>query len=115
MDGLLVDCGPAVSVLPPTSKEKHSPSLTEHNLTAANGQRLHMPTFARRNARFIFLGKPCSHDMVVADVVPPILGIYFFQDGEGKRCIIDPRRCSLTDRYMMEEFPMDNNTSSGFR
>ena len=94
-------------------RRNNSPSLTEHNLTAANGQRL--PTFARRNARFIFIGKPCSHDMVVADVVHPILGFYFFQDGEGKRRIIDPRRRCLTDCYMMEEFPVDNNTSSGFR
>ena len=109
MNGFLVDCGSAVSVIPPTSKEKRSP---EHKLSTANGQRLR--TFGRRNARFIFLGKPCSHDMVVADVVHPILGMDFFQDGEGKRCIIDPRRRCLTDRYTMEEFPMDNKTSSVF-
>ena len=50
--------------------------------------------------------------MVVADVVYPILGMDLFQDGEGKRCIIDPRRRCLTDRYTMEEFPMHNKTSS---
>ena len=108
----MVDCGSAVSVIPPTSKEKRSTSRTEQNSSTANGQRLR--TFGRRNARFIFLGKPCSHVMVVADVVHPILGMDFFQDGEGKRCIIDPRRRCLTDRYTMEEFPMDNNTSSVF-
>ena len=107
-----MDCGSAGSVIPPTSKEKRSPSRTEQNLSTANGQRLR--TFGRRNARFIFLGKPCSHDMVVADVVHPILGMDFFQDGEGKRCIIYPRRRCLTDRYTMEEFPMDNKTSSVF-
>ena len=112
VDGFLVGCGSAVSVIPPTSNEKRSPSRTEHNLSTANGQRLR--TFGRRNARFIFLGKPCSHDMVVADMVHPILGMDFFQDGEGKRCIIDPRRRCLTDRYMMEEFPVDNKTSSVF-
>ena len=107
-----MDCGSAVSVIPPTSNEKRSPSRTEHNLSTANGQRLR--TFGRRNARFAFLGKPCSHDMVVADVVHPILGMDFFENGEGKRCIIDPRRRCLTDRYTMEEFPVDNNTSSVF-
>ena len=112
MDGFLADCGSAVSVIPPTSKEKRSPSCTEHNLSTANGQRLR--TFGRRNARFIFLGKPCSNDMVVADVVHPILGMDFFQEGEGKRCIIDPRIPCLTDRYRMEEFPVDNKSSSVF-
>ena len=107
-----MDCGSAVSVIPPTSNEKRSPSRTEHNLSTANGQRLR--TFGRRNTRFIFLGKPCSHNMVVADVVHPILSMDFFQDGEGKRCIIDPRRRCLTDRYTMEEFPVDNKTSSVF-
>ena len=110
MDGFLVDCGSAVSVIPPTSKKKRSPSLTEHNLSTANGQRLR--TFGRRKARFTFLGKPCPHDMVVADVVHPILGMDFFQDGEGKRCINDPRICCITDRYTMEEFPVDNKTYS---
>ena len=52
--------------------------------------------------------------MVVADVVHPVLGMDFFQDGEGKRCIIDPRRRCLTDRYTMEEFPVDNKKSSVF-
>ena len=42
--------------------------------------------------------------MVVADVVHPILGMDFFQDGEGKRFIIDPRRRCLTDRYTREGF-----------
>ena len=109
-----MDCGSAVSVLPPTSNAKRSPSLNEHNVSAANGQRL--PTFGRRNARFIFLGKPCTrtHDMAVADVVHPIIGMYFIHDGEGKRCIIDPRRRCLTDRYMMEEFSVDTKTSSFF-
>ena len=60
------------------------------------------------------LGKHCSHDMVVADVVHPILGMDFFQDGEGKRCIIEPRRRCLADRYTTEEFPMDNKTVLGF-
>ena len=112
VDGFLVDCGSAVSVIPPTSNEKRSTSRTEHNLSTTNGQRLR--TFGRRNARFVFLGKPCSHDMVVAEVVHPILGMDFFQDGEGKRCIIDPRRRCLTDRYTMKEFPVDNKTSSVF-
>ena len=112
MDGFLVDYGSAVSVIPPTSKEKSYTSRTEQNLSTANGQRLR--TFGRRNARFIFLGKACSHDVVVADVVHPILGMDFFQDGEGKRCIIDPHRRCLTDRYTMEEFPVDNKTSSVF-
>ena len=58
---------------------------------------------------------PCSHDRVVADVVHPILGMDFFQDGEGKRYIIDPRRRCLADRYTVEEFPVDNKTSSVFR
>ena len=90
MDGFLVDCGSAVSVSPPTAKEERSPSLTEHNLSAANGQRLR--TFGRRNARV----------MVVADVVHHILGMYFFQYGEGNRCIFGPRICYLIDRYTME-------------
>ena len=107
-----MDCGSAASVIPPTSKEKRSPSRTEQNLSTANVQRLR--TFGRRNARFIFLGKHCSYDIVVADVVHPILGMYFCQDGEGKLCIIDPRRRCLTDRYTMEEFPVDNKTSSVF-
>ena len=96
-----------VSVIPHCSKEKRSPSRTEQNVSTANGQRL--PTFCRRHARFIFLGRPCSHEMVVADVVHPILGMDFSQDEEGKRCIIDPRRRCLTDRYTMEEFPVDNS------
>lgn len=108
----LVDCGSAVSVLPPTPEEKRSPSPTEHNLSAANGQSLR--TFGRRSAHFIFLGRPCSHDMIVADVVHPILGMDFLQDGDGKRCIIDPYRRCLTDRYTMEEFPIDTKTSSVF-
>ena len=112
MYGFVVDCGSAVPVLPPTSKEKRSSSLTEHNLSAVNGQGQRLRTFGRRNARFIFLDNPCSYDMVVADMVHPILGMDFFQDGEGKRCIIDPHRRSLTYRYTMEEFPVDNTTSS---
>ena len=93
-------------------KGECSPSPTEHNLSAANGQRLH--TFGRRNASIIFLRMPCSHDMVVADVVNPILGMDFFQDGEGKRYIIDPHIRCLTDRFTAEEFPVDNKTSSFF-
>ena len=108
-----MDCRSAVSVIPPTSKEKRSPSPTEHNLSAVNGQRRR--TFGSRNASFIFLGKPCSYDMVVADVVHPIRGMDFFQDGEGKRYIIDPRRCCLTDRDTVEAFPVDNKTSPVFR
>ena len=45
VDGFLVDGGSAVSVIPPTSKEKRSPSRTEHNLSTANGKRLR--TFGR--------------------------------------------------------------------
>ena len=68
------------------------------------------PLYGRRNESFIFHGKPSSHGMMVTDVVHQILGMDFFQAGEGKLCIIDPRRRCFTDT--MEEFPVDNKAPS---
>ena len=52
--------------------------------------------------------------MIVADVVHPILGMDFFQDGDGKRFMIDPFNRCLTDRVTLETFPTDTTLSSVF-
>ena len=112
VSGFLVDCGSAISVLPPTAEDKRCSKPTKHRLTSANGQRLQ--TFGRRTVNFIFLDQPCSHDMVIADVVHPILGMDFFQDGMGKDCVIDPFKRCLTDSYTLEQFPADTKESPVF-
>ena len=90
--GYLVDCGFAVSVLPPTSEERQNPNSTEYNLYSANGQRI--CTYGRRLVAFKLFGHACSHDTIIADVVRPILGMDFVQDGDVKCCLIDPlKRC----------------------
>lgn len=77
------------------------PRSTKHNLSPVNGQRLR--TFGRRRVSFTFLGRPCSHEMTVADVVNLILGMGYFQDGEGKRFLVSPLKGCLTDRFTLEE------------
>ena len=52
--------------------------------------------------------------MIVADVVHPILGMDFFQDGDGKRFVIDPFKRCLTDRVTHETFPTETTFSSVF-
>ena len=74
--GYLIDCGSVVSVLPPTSEGKRNPRPTEHNLSSASGQRLR--TFRHRRTSFKLFDQTCSHNMIVADVVHPILGMDFF-------------------------------------
>ena len=106
----LVDCGSAVSVLPPTSEERRNPNPTEYNLYSANGQRI--CTFGRRLVAFKLFGHACSHDMIIADVIRPILGMYFFQDGDGKRCLIDPLKRCLIDRITGQEFRVNSCISS---
>ena len=98
--GYLIDCGSVVSVLPPTSEEKRNPRPAEHNLSSASGQRLR--TFGHRRTSFKLFNQTCSHNMIVADVVHPILGMDFFQDGYGKRFVIDPFKHCLTDRVTLE-------------
>ena len=95
-DGYLVDCGSAVSVIPPTAAEKAQPKPTRHCLVSANGH--YIRTFGQRRANFTLLGHRCSHDMIVADVVHPILGMDFFRNGEGTRFVIDSMRGCLVDR-----------------
>ena len=56
----------------------------------------------------------CSHNMIVADVVHPILGMAFFQDGDGKRFVIDSFKRCLTDRVTHETFPTETTFSSVF-
>ena len=75
MAGYLIDCGSVVSVLPPTSEGKRNPRPTEHNLSSASGQRLR--TFGHRRTSFKLFDQTCSHNMIVADVVHPILGMDF--------------------------------------
>ena len=108
----LIGCGSVVSVLPPTSEEKRNPRLTEHNLSSASGQRLR--TFGHRRTSFKLFDQMCSHNMIVADVVHPILGMDFFQDGDGKRFVIDPFKRCLTDRVTHETFPTETTFSSVF-
>ena len=110
--GYLVDCGSAVSVLPPTSEERQNPNSTEYNLYSANGQRI--CTYGRRLVAFKLFGHACSHDMIIADVVRPILGMDFFQDGDGKRCLIDPLKRCLIDRITGQEFKVNSCVSSMF-
>ena len=110
--GYLVDCGSAVSVLPPTSEERQNPNSTEYNLYSANGQRI--CTYGRRLVTFKLFGHACSHDMIIADVVRPILGMDFFQDGDGKRCLIDPLKRCLIDRITGQEFKVNSCVSSMF-
>ena len=83
----LIDCGSVISVLPPTSEEKLNPRPTEHSLSTASGQRLR--TFGHRRTSFKLFDQRCLHNMIVADVAHPILGMDFFQDGDGKRFMID--------------------------
>ena len=52
--------------------------------------------------------------MIVADVVHPILGMDFCQDGDGKRFMIDPFNRCLTDRVTLETFPTETTFSSVF-
>ena len=52
--------------------------------------------------------------MIVADVVHPILGMDFFQDGDGKCFMIDPFNRCLTDRVTLETFPTETTLSSVF-
>ena len=110
--GYLVDCGSAVSVLPPTSEERQNPNSTEYNLYIAYGQRI--CTYGRRLVAFKLFGHACSHDMIIADVVRPILGMDFFQDGDGKRCLIDPLKRCLIDRITGQEFKVNSCVSSMF-
>ena len=110
--GYLVDCGSAVSVLPPTSEERQNPNSTEYNLYSANGQRI--CTYGRRLVAFKLFGHACSHDMIIADVVRPILGMDFFKDGDGKRCLIDPLKRCLIDRITGQEFKVNSCVSSMF-
>ena len=110
--GYLIDCGSVVSVLPPTSEEKLNPRPTEHNLSSASGQRLR--TFGHRRTSFKLFDQTCSHNMIVADVVHPILGMDFFQAGDGKRFMIDPFNRCLTDRVTLETFPTETTFSSVF-
>ena len=110
--GYFVDCGSAVSVLPPTSEERQNPNSTEYNLYSANGQRI--CTYGRRLVAFKLFGHACSHDMIIADVVRPILGMDFFQDGDGKRCLIDPLKRCLIDRITGQEFKVNSCVSSMF-
>ena len=49
--------------------------------------------------------------MIVADV-HPILGMDFFQDGDGKRFMIDPFNRCITDRVRLETFPTETTFSS---
>ena len=106
--GYLVDCGSAVSVLPPTSEERRNPNPSEYNLYSANGQRI--CTFVA----FKLLGHACSHDMIIADVIRPILGMDFVHDGDGKRCLIDPIKRCLIDRITGQEFRVNSCISSMF-
>ena len=99
-----------VSVLPPTSEEKLNPRPTEHNLSSASGQRLR--TFGHRRTSYKLLTQTCSHNMIVADAVHPILGMNLFQDGDGKRFMIDPFSHCLTDRVTLETFPTETTFSS---
>ena len=110
--GYLVDCGSAVSVLPPTSEKRGNPNPTEYNLYSANGQRI--CTFGRRLVAFKIFGHACSHDMIIADVIRPILGMNCFQDGDGKRCLIDPLKRCLNDRITGQEFKVNSCISSMF-
>ena len=52
--------------------------------------------------------------MIVADVVHPILGMDFFQDGDGKRFMINIFNRCLTDRVTLETFPTETTLSSVF-
>ena len=52
--------------------------------------------------------------MIVADVVRLILGMDFFQNGDGKRFVIDPFKRCLTDRVTHETFPTETTLSSVF-
>ena len=110
--GYLVDCSSAVSVLLPTSEERRNPNPTEYNLYSANGQRI--CTFGRRLVAFKLFGHACSHDIIIADVIRPILGMDFFQDGDGKRCLIDPLKRCLIDRITGQEFRVNSCISSMF-
>ena len=67
-------------------------------LYSANGQR--MCKCGRRLVAFKLFGHACSHDMNIADVVHPILGM----DGDGKRCLNDPLKRCLIDRITGREF-----------
>ena len=110
--GYLIDCDSAVSVLPPTSEERRNPNPTEYNLYSANGQRI--CTFGRLLVDFKLFGHACSHDMIIADVIRPILGMDFFQDGNGQRCLIDPLKRCLIDRITGQEFSVNSCISSMF-
>ena len=52
--------------------------------------------------------------MIVADVVHPILGMDFFQDGDGKPFMIDPFNRCLTDQVTFETFPTETTFSPVF-
>ena len=110
--GYLVDCGSVVSVLPPTSEERPNPNPTEYNIYCANGQRI--STFGRRLVAFKLFGHACSHDMITADMIRPIVGMDFFQDDDGKRCLIDPLKRCLIDRITGQELIVNSCISSMF-
>ena len=74
--GYPIDCGSVVFVLPLSSEEKRNPIPTEHNLSSASGQ--HLRTFGHRPTSFKLFDQTCSHNMIVADAVHPILGMDFF-------------------------------------
>ena len=55
--------------------------------------------------------------MIIADVIrpmTPILGMDFFKDGDGKRCLIDPLKRCLFDRITGQEFRVNSRISSMF-
>ena len=99
--GYLVDCGSAVSVLSPTQEEKCHPRPIE-NLVFC--KRATPPHIRPAEVYFTLMDRTCSHDMIVADVVHPILGMDFFQDGEGKRFLID---LILLIASTLEECPVE--------
>ena len=58
---------------------RHQRKPTEDILSSANGQRLR--TLGRRMVSFRLFDRKCSYDIIVTDVVHPIFGMDFFQDG----------------------------------
>ena len=56
---------------------------------------------------FKLFDQTCSRNIIVADVVHPISGMDFFQDGDGKRFMIDLFNRCLTDRVRLEMFPTE--------
>ena len=93
----MIDSGSVVSVVPPTHEERHAHDTEQRHLHAANDSLI--KTFGTRFNKFVFMGRQCCHNMIIADVMCSILGTDFSKEGDGKVFVIDLAHQCLRDPH----------------